>query len=72
MAFYCDVVRGKPTNPGQVSFAVHHMQVAVVFKGKVIPEPEDDEVVVDIHAAALNFRDVMLSVSVLPVQSFDG
>lgn len=36
-----------------------------------LPPLQDDEVVVEIEAAALNFRDVMISLSLLPEQSYE-
>lgn len=37
-----------------------------------LPDPGPDEVVVDIHAAALNFRDVLISINMLPELSYEG
>jgi hypothetical protein len=37
-----------------------------------VPAPKDDEVQVDVYAAALNFRDVMIALSLLPEKSYEG
>jgi NADPH:quinone reductase-like Zn-dependent oxidoreductase len=34
--------------------------------------PKSGEVVVDLHAAALNFRDVLMGISMLPELSYQG
>ena len=47
-------------------------QVSVKFGTMERQPPKDDEVSVSIKAAGLNFRDVMLAISMLPVASLGG
>jgi len=42
------------------------------FVVKDIMPPGDDEVQVEVHAASLNFRDIMVALNVLPEKSYDG
>ena len=53
----------KQTTPGKigVKFCLHE-----------VPPPQDDEVTVDVYAAALNFRDVMIALSLLPEKSYEA
>ena len=46
-------------------------EIAVTFQLRDVPLPKDDEVQIDIHAAALNFRDVMIALSLLPEKSYE-
>ena len=48
------------------------LQINVDFKVKDLPAPGPTDVIVDIHAAALNFRDVLISINMLPELSFEG
>lgn len=48
------------------------MQVNVQFQATDIAAPGPNEVVVDLHAAALNFRDVLISINMLPELSYEG
>jgi NADPH:quinone reductase-like Zn-dependent oxidoreductase len=47
-------------------------QINVSFQTHDLREPGENEVVVDIHAAALNFRDVLIAINMLPELSFEG
>lgn len=42
------------------------------FHVRDLPDPGPNEVVVDIHAAALNFRDILISINMLPELSYEG
>ena len=42
------------------------------FQATDIGEPGPNEVVVDLQAAALNFRDVLISINMLPELSYEG
>jgi NADPH:quinone reductase-like Zn-dependent oxidoreductase len=44
----------------------------VAFRLTPSVPPKDDEVTIEIHAAALNFRDVMISLGLLPEKSYEG
>jgi hypothetical protein len=46
--------------------------IEVAFRVTPSAPPKDDEVTVEIHAAALNFRDVMISLGLLPEKSYEG
>jgi hypothetical protein len=59
--FFADLGTGL-TVPGELN---------VAFRLQTLPPPKDDEVTVDIHAAALNFRDVMIALSLLPEKSYE-
>jgi len=48
------------------------LQVNVEFKACDIGEPGPNQVVVDVHAASLNFRDVLISINMLPELSYEG
>jgi len=62
VAYCCDVSTGLST-PGQVN---------VLFQSHDVKQPGPDQVTVDIHAAALNFRDVLIAINMLPELSFEG
>ena len=62
LAYCCDVSMELST-PGQIN---------VLFQTLVVPPPGEGQVTVDIHAAALNFRDVLIAINMLPELSFEG
>ena len=62
IAYCCDVSKELST-PGQIN---------VLFQAYAVPAPGPDQVTVDIHAAALNFRDVLIAINMLPELSFEG
>lgn len=62
IAYCCDVSKDLST-PGQIN---------VLFQAHAVPVPGPDQVTVDIHAAALNFRDVLIAINMLPELSFEG
>lgn len=47
-------------------------KIEVAFKVAPAVPPKDDEVTIEIHAAALNFRDVMIALGLLPEKSYEG
>lgn len=47
-------------------------QVSVDFQTVTLPPPGENQVTVDIHAAALNFRDVLIAINMLPELSYEG
>ncbi len=46
-------------------------EIAVTFQLREVPAPQEGEVTIQIHAAALNFRDVMIALSLLPEKSYE-
>lgn len=62
VSYFCDVSRELST-PGQVN---------VDFQTQDLPAPGAGHVTVDIQAAALNFRDVLIAINMLPELSFEG
>jgi hypothetical protein len=47
-------------------------QVSVSFQGRMVPPPGPGQVTLAIHAAALNFRDVLIATNLLPDRSYEG
>lgn len=47
-------------------------KIEVAFFAYPAEPPKDDEVTIEIHAAALNFRDVMIALGMLPEKSYEG
>ena len=47
-------------------------KIGAKFRLQHVPAPKDDEVQVDVYAAALNFRDVMIALSLLPEKSYEA
>jgi NADPH:quinone reductase-like Zn-dependent oxidoreductase len=37
-----------------------------------VPPPGDDEVTVRVHSAGMNFRDALMAMSLMPVESFEN
>jgi len=62
IAYCCDVSKELST-PGQIN---------VLFQTHAVPAPGAGQVTVEIHAAALNFRDVLIAINMLPELSFEG
>lgn len=60
-SYFANITNGVSV-PGEFSVAYHTKEVG---------EPGDDEVQIDIYAAALNFRDVMIALSLLPEKSYE-
>lgn len=46
--------------------------MSVRFETRELAAPEEGEATVEIHAAGVNFRDVLLAIKLLPEQSFEG
>jgi len=46
-------------------------KIGANFRLQELPAPAADEVTVDVYAAALNFRDVMIALSLLPEKSYE-
>lgn len=61
VSFFADVE--KQTTPGKIG---------AKFRLQELPAPKADEVTVDVYAAALNFRDVMIALSLLPEKSYEA
>ena len=61
LSYFADI-KSAASVPGEIS---------VTFQLRDVPAPKDNEVQIDIHAAALNFRDVMIALSLLPEKSYE-
>ena len=61
VSFFADIE--KQNTPGKIG---------VKFRLQEVPPPKADEVQVEVYAAALNFRDVMIALSLLPEKSYEG
>jgi len=61
VSFFADVER--QNTPGKIG---------AKFCLQELPAPKADEVTVDVYAAALNFRDVMIALSLLPEKSYEA
>jgi len=61
VSFFADVER--QNTPGKIG---------ANFRLQELPAPAADEVTVDVYAAALNFRDVMIALSLLPEKSYEA
>lgn len=61
VTFFADIE--KQNTPGKIG---------VKFRLQTVPAPKADEVQVDVYAAALNFRDVMIALSLLPEKSYEA
>ncbi|HEX4615523.1 MAG TPA: SDR family NAD(P)-dependent oxidoreductase, partial [Stellaceae bacterium] len=55
-----------------LSFAQGEAQEGVVLQGIAIPRPAAGEVTARVHAAGLNFRDVLQRIGLLPEEAFEG
>ena len=62
LSYFAGIKSGATAVPGEIS---------VNFQLREVPAPADNEVQIDIHAAALNFRDVMIALSLLPEKSYE-
>ena len=61
VSFFADLER--QNTPGKIG---------AKFRLHEVPAPRADEVTVDVYAAALNFRDVMIALSLLPEKSYEA
>jgi acyl transferase domain-containing protein/NADPH:quinone reductase-like Zn-dependent oxidoreductase/thioester reductase-like protein/acyl carrier protein len=61
LCYYADI-KSAASVPGEIG---------VTFQLRDVPAPKENEVQIDIHAAALNFRDVMIALSLLPEKSYE-
>jgi len=61
-SYFCDLLETVETVPGRIN---------VAFRPQDLPQPQKGEVTVDVYCSGLNFRDVMVAMSVLPLNSYE-